>query len=243
MVNTHNDGLYVPIDSNVRNWVTDNVTNVFTSLNEKLDLMANSMRDMMLKLDYLATDVNVLKGGEGSSNSRFSRMSKLEFPKFSGENVKGWMFKVKQFFTIDNVHDEDKVKIVSIHLHDRALIWHLQFVKIHGEDVAWNVYEEAISKRFGHLNEDPMAELKYLRYKSIMKEYQSQFEKVVTQVDITETQSISMFIVGLPANIELSVRVFRPKSLVVAFSLANFQEATLVVVKHMKYSNFTNSKG
>ncbi|GKD58233.1 zf-CCHC domain-containing protein, partial [Tanacetum coccineum] len=78
------------------------------------------------------------------------------------------------------------------------------FVKIHGEDVAWNVYEEAIAKRFGHLNEDPMAELKYLKYKSTMKEYQSQFEKLVTQVDVTETQSISMFIDGLPANIELS---------------------------------------
>ncbi|GKC42730.1 gypsy/ty3 retroelement polyprotein, partial [Tanacetum coccineum] len=228
MVNT---GLDVPIDLDVKNWVTDHVTTVSTSLNEKLDLMANSMREMMLKLDYFATDVNRLKVEEGSSNSRFSHMSKLEFLKFSREDVKGWMFKVKQFFTIDNVHEEDKVKIVSIHLHDRALIWHLQFVKIYGDEVDWNVYEEAIVKRFGPLNKDLMAELKNLRYESTIKEYQSQFENLVTQVDITEAQPISMFIAGLPARIELSVRIFRAKSLVDAFSLANLQEATNAVIK------------
>nr|GEY25311.1 hypothetical protein [Tanacetum cinerariifolium] len=165
--------------------------------------MANSMREIMLKLDYLATDVNRIKGGEGSSNSRFSRMSKLEFPKFSREDVKGWMFKVKQFFTIDNVREEDKLKIVSIHLRDRALILHLQFVKIHGDEVAWSVYEEAIVKIFRPLNEDPMDELK----------------------------NLSMFIAGLPASIELNVIMFRPKSLVDAFSLANLQEATNAVIK------------
>nr|GEW87950.1 hypothetical protein [Tanacetum cinerariifolium] len=78
------------------------------------------------------------------------------------------MFKVKQFFTIDNVHKKDKVKIVSIHLHDRALIWNLQFVKIHEDKVTWNVYEEAIVKRFGPLNKDPMAQLKHLRPKSLV---------------------------------------------------------------------------
>ncbi|GJW82976.1 putative reverse transcriptase domain-containing protein [Tanacetum coccineum] len=75
--------------------------------------MANSIRDMMAKLDYLANDFNRLKGGEGSSNGRFSRMSKLKFLKFSGEDMKGWMFKVKQFFTIDSVHKEDKEAIVK----------------------------------------------------------------------------------------------------------------------------------
>nr|GEV78969.1 putative alpha/beta hydrolase fold protein [Tanacetum cinerariifolium] len=37
------------------------------------------------------------------------------------------------------------------------------FVKAHGDTVMWNVYEESILKRFGAVNEDPMAELKNLR--------------------------------------------------------------------------------
>ena len=40
-----------------------------------------------------------------------------------------------------------------------------------------------------------------------------------------------MFIVGLPITIELNVRMFKPKSLTDAFSIASLQEATLVVVK------------
>ncbi|GJR51161.1 putative mitochondrial protein [Tanacetum coccineum] len=68
--------------------------------------------------------------------------------------------------------------------------------------MAWNVYEEAILKRFGSVNEDPMAELK----------------------------NLDMFIAALPASIELNVGMFRPKSLADAFSLANLQEATLVYV-------------
>ncbi|GJY94615.1 putative mitochondrial protein [Tanacetum coccineum] len=97
------------------------------------------------------------------------------------------MFRVKQFFAIDNVHEEDKVKIMPIHLYDRALAWHLQFIKAHGNIVVWNVYEEGILKRFGSVNEDPMAELKNLKYGNNMKEYQSQFEQLLTQVDITES--------------------------------------------------------
>lgn len=91
--------------------------------------------------------------------------------------------------------------------------------------MGWTEYEESILKRFGPLNEDPMAKLKQLRYESSMSDYQSKFEKLITQVDITESQSVSMFLAGLPATIELNVRMFRPKTLVDAFSLANLQEA------------------
>lgn len=63
---------------------------------------------------------------------------------------------VKQFFNIDNVVEEDKVKIVLIHIYDKALAWHLQFVRSHEDEVTWTVYEEAYLIRFGKTNEDPM---------------------------------------------------------------------------------------
>jgi hypothetical protein len=46
------------------------------------------------------------------------------------------MFRVKKFFTTDTVHEEDKVKIVSIHLYDKALAWHLQFIQ--NNRIMWN---------------------------------------------------------------------------------------------------------
>nr|GEX59192.1 hypothetical protein [Tanacetum cinerariifolium] len=121
----------------------------------------------------------------GEGTSRFSRMSKLEFPNYYRDDMQGWMFRVKQFFSIDNVPKEDKVRMVSIHMYDTALTWHLQFIKSHGETVTW--------------------------YGSSIKDYQSNFERLLNFVDITESQSISMFIAGLLTAIELNVRMFRPR--------------------------------
>ncbi|GJT78788.1 putative mitochondrial protein [Tanacetum coccineum] len=90
---------------------------------------------------------------------------------------------------------------------------------------------QSILKRFGTVNEDSMAELKNLRYGNNMKEYQSHYEQLLTQVDITESQSVSMFIDGLPASMEINVRMFRPKTLADAFSLANFLKASLAVIR------------
>ncbi|GJZ62090.1 gypsy/ty3 retroelement polyprotein [Tanacetum coccineum] len=155
----------------------------------------------------------------------------MEFPKFHGEDVNGWMFRVKQFFAIDAVGEANKIKLVSIHLYDRALTWHMQFIKTHGKAVTWVEYEEAVLKRFGDANEDPMAELKNLRYKTTIKQYQSEFEALLNQVNITKAQAISMYIAGLPATIEMDVRMFKPRSLEDAFSLSSLQETTLALVK------------
>ncbi|GKD51287.1 hypothetical protein Tco_1280263, partial [Tanacetum coccineum] len=183
--------------------VTDHVSQATNELNQKIDAVNTSLNGILSQMHFLVNDVNKLRGGEGTSTSRFSRLGKLEFPKFHGNDVKGWMFRVKQFFAIDNVNEEDKIKMVSIHLYDKALAWNLQFVKAHGGTVMWNVYEESILKRFGAVNEDPMAQLK----------------------------NLSMLIAGLPATMEMNVRMFRPQTLVDAFSLANFQEASLAVIK------------
>ncbi|GKC98317.1 retrovirus-related pol polyprotein from transposon TNT 1-94, partial [Tanacetum coccineum] len=137
---------------------------------------------------YLVTDVTRLKNGEGAS--RFSRLGKLDFPKFYGDDVKGWMYRVKQFFVVD----------------------------------------DAILKRFREINEDLMAELKNLRYKTTMKQYQSDFETLLNQVEITEAQSVSMYIVGLP-TMEMHVRIFKPRTLADAFSLSNFQETVMLLNK------------
>ncbi|GKC59522.1 putative mitochondrial protein, partial [Tanacetum coccineum] len=125
---------------------------------------------------FLVNDVTRLKNGEGSS--RFSRLSKLEFPKFYGEDVKGWMYKVEQFFTVD------------------------EYVRAQWENATWPMYEKAILKRFGE-----------------------------NQVEITEARSVSMYIAGLPPTIEMNVRMFKPGTLVDAFSLSNFQETALALPK------------
>ncbi|GJY36863.1 hypothetical protein Tco_0422241 [Tanacetum coccineum] len=138
MVGTINTSLEVQVDATIRNWVENHVTSIATPLIEKIKSLNTTISNLMVANQY---------NNRGEGSSRFSRMSKLDFPKFSDDDVKGWMFRIKQFFTLDGVHNANRVKIVSIHLFDQALTWHLQFIKTHGEIVAWDVYEAAILKR------------------------------------------------------------------------------------------------
>ena len=39
---------------------------------------------------------------EQNGQNPISRMTQVEFPKFSGDDVRGWMFRCEQFFAIDN---------------------------------------------------------------------------------------------------------------------------------------------
>ncbi|XP_071700601.1 uncharacterized protein [Rutidosis leptorrhynchoides] len=142
----------------------------------------------------------------------------------------------KQFFSVDKIEKEDKVRIASIHMLGKALIWHQNYVKIHGEDVEWNLYEEAILKRFGTSIEDPLADLKNLRQTGSIQVYYDEFEKLLIKVDISLEQAISLFLAGLQKEIELQVRMFRPKSLEDAFGLAKLQEDTIATTKR-RYSS------
>nr|GEW21861.1 retrovirus-related Pol polyprotein from transposon 297 family [Tanacetum cinerariifolium] len=74
----------------------------------------------------------------------------------------GGCLRHSRFFSIDNMQEEDNVKIVSIHVYDRALAWNLHFMRNNGDNVSWAVYEEAILKIFGGLDDDLMAKLKNL---------------------------------------------------------------------------------
>ncbi|GKA71280.1 heat shock 70 kDa protein 16 [Tanacetum coccineum] len=53
----------------------------------------------------------------------------------------GWLYRVNQFFLLDSIPDNQKVRLVSMHMFDKALNWHKQFVKKYGENVKWTVYE------------------------------------------------------------------------------------------------------
>nr|GEZ53679.1 hypothetical protein [Tanacetum cinerariifolium] len=130
-----------------------------------------------------------LGNGEGTSNrgGGYGRLTKLDILKLNGEDVIGWLFRVKQFFLIDNVHEDQKTRLVSMHLYDKALEWHTQFLKIHGENVLWPDYEKEILARFSSVFEDPMVELKNLKQDGKVKVYQEKLEVLLNRLDLTES--------------------------------------------------------
>lgn len=71
-------------------------------------------------------------GGVHAAGNKFngsSRYSRVEFSKFSGEDLKGWVYRCEQFFDYDNTYEEQKVRVVSINLEGRALHWHQSMMK------------------------------------------------------------------------------------------------------------------
>ena len=218
-----------------------------TSFTSVLDEISQRLADMQVQQNLFQQELARLRSGEGTSNGfgfsngvgrtstqsmmQYGRMSKIDFPKFNGEDVKGWVFRCRQFFRIDNVPEEMKIQMAAMHVYDRALTWHEQFIKRYGEESSWELYEEEVLKRFGMAFDDPLVELKNLKQTGSVQSYQDLFEGLLNKVELTEKQAISMFLGGLKDEVFMPIRMFSLTSLADVFSMARLQESTNVVMK------------
>nr|GFA22068.1 hypothetical protein [Tanacetum cinerariifolium] len=79
-----------------------------------------------------------------------------------------------------------------MHMYDKALAQHQQLSRIHEENVAWEVYVEALLKRFYSTYEDPMSDLKNIRPKGgTIQIYIDAFDMLTTKVEVPETQTLA----------------------------------------------------
>ncbi|KAF3618461.1 hypothetical protein FXO38_33407 [Capsicum annuum] len=65
----------------------------------------------------------------GISHNPGTRYSRVEFPRFGGEDLRGWVYHCEQFFEYDGTIEDMMVKIASINLKGRALQWHQTMLK------------------------------------------------------------------------------------------------------------------
>ncbi|GJT56985.1 hypothetical protein Tco_0992039 [Tanacetum coccineum] len=77
--------------------------------------------------------------------------------------------------------EAEKVQIVSILLHDKSLLWHTQFIKSQGGYASWETYKQAVLARFGTVYDDPISELKNLKYETITRVYQDAFDDLLSR--------------------------------------------------------------
>ena len=128
---------------------------------------------------------------------------------------------MEQFFLLDKTLEQSKISVVSLHLEGSALHWHKNYLKLKGRVPLWTEYVLAMKVRFGALAyEDPMAEIKKLRQMGSVHDYLQSFDALLDRVQLGEDQAVSCFIAGLRHEIEIMVRMFNPKSLQKAYSLA-----------------------
>ncbi|GKB71300.1 hypothetical protein Tco_0932712, partial [Tanacetum coccineum] len=159
MVGTRNTGIEPVVEAHVQNWVTNQIDDHLARFRKEITVTIQNA--IATTLSGLSMDT-LRRNGEGTSRGtqpQFTRMTKIEFPKFGGEDVRGWLYKCEQFFEIDQVSDPHKVQLASIHLYDTASLWHRQFVKLMGENASWNSFKEAILLRFGSAYDAYMKEM------------------------------------------------------------------------------------
>ncbi|XP_027157841.1 uncharacterized protein LOC113759461 [Coffea eugenioides] len=159
------------------------------------------------------SDNEVSQGRNYQAPTRFSR---LEFPRFHGEDFQEWLFKIEKFFEVDETPNHVKMKMVAMNLEGKAVQRHQVFLRsrITRNLPAWEEYIKEMASRFGVcLYNDPMGELKALKQEGSVLEYQEQFEELLNRVDLPEDYATSCFLSGLKAEIQLAVRMFMPKIL------------------------------
>ncbi|XP_076908279.1 uncharacterized protein LOC143565074 [Bidens hawaiensis] len=176
--------------------------------------MENQMNEILKSIQALGNNQNNnnhhnADGGISSTSSpqyfpyhnSNNRLTKIEFPRFCGENLEGWLCRVEHFFEIDATTGNLKVRYAIVHLDDTALLWHQSFVKSRGgsvEGMPWSEYKEAIVARF-------------------------EFDLALTRVNICDEYAVSLFLRAIKSEIGNPVKLLRPRNLPEAYMLARVQ--------------------
>ncbi|KAL0388242.1 UNVERIFIED_CONTAM: hypothetical protein Sradi_2706000 [Sesamum radiatum] len=114
--------------------------------------LSNRVYELRLKIEQLS-----------NSSANTAMLPRIEFPRFSGEDFSGWIYKCDQFFQVyKNTPDELKVRLASIHMEGDALRWHKKYMKTQNPAPVWDEYVREMRTTFGIQGESarPLDEMK-----------------------------------------------------------------------------------
>ncbi|KAK2992559.1 LOW QUALITY PROTEIN: hypothetical protein RJ640_010441 [Escallonia rubra] len=154
----------------------DKIQKMISGINTRLESVTNekehgeSSRNRRQR-----SDANT--GGGGSSGTYLPKMVKLDFSKFHGdEDSTSW---ADQFFDFRQTPDEEKVPLASFNLEGHAQVWY-QLIKEDQGTISWPTFKEKFHVRYGPTKfQDFFGDLTKLQQSSTVKEYQTQFERLL----------------------------------------------------------------
>ncbi|KAG7563679.1 Retrotransposon gag domain [Arabidopsis suecica] len=168
-----------------------------------------------------------LRSSMHSNYSSVTRLAKLGFPRFNGDKIKEWLFKVEQFFEIDQIPDELKIGFASIHFDDLAITWHQSIAQsglwkhiMHD----WETYKLLLLGKYSKHVDDSIAQLKQLQETEGIEEYHARFGLINTIVDIDEDYLVSVYLAGLRTDTRENVQVFQPQTVNQCFLVGRLYE-------------------
>lgn len=92
----------------------------FKEQQEKQDQINANLSELITGLSRQVLQIATTTESGGSNfnngNFNFSRLSKVDFPRFDGEDVQGWVYRCEQFFEVEGTPGNLKVRVASIQL-------------------------------------------------------------------------------------------------------------------------------
>ena len=155
--------------------------------------------------------------------SRFNRTFRLECSRFDGGDFLGWLMKLEQFFEGEKIEEKAKIRVAMMQLEGKVLQWHQYYAKANGglATPEWPTYIDEMRKRFGDTEfSDPMSDIVVLKQQGSVEEYYEAFLTLLNSLQLPPAYALSIFISNLRPEISNIVRLFFPKSLSHAFTLA-----------------------
>ncbi|VFQ68798.1 unnamed protein product [Cuscuta campestris] len=160
---------------------------------------------------------------EYESSRRASRLphAKLEFPKFTGGDPRGWILKAEKYFRYYDVPEDDKVDVASMYLEGDALGL---FSWMSTERTLF--YWEDLVKAFQEHNgppeyQNPNEYLCSIKQSGTVTEYRLEFARRASRVERwPEHCLLGVFINGLKEELRPDVRLHKPQTVYRAASLA-----------------------
>ncbi|VFQ64861.1 unnamed protein product [Cuscuta campestris] len=163
---------------------------------------------------------------ESHSRRHFQPLyAKIEFPKFSGGDPRGWILKAEKYFRYYETPDEEKVDIASMYLEGDALdmfSWALSVLY-------WEELVKILQEQYGPPEyQNPDEYLAAVQQVETVQEYRVEWARRVARVkNWPDHCLLGIFLNGLKEELRSEVRIHKPQSVYRATSLALEMEKKL----------------
>ncbi|RVW50431.1 putative mediator of RNA polymerase II transcription subunit 36b [Vitis vinifera] len=158
--------------------------------------------------------------------------TKIEFPRFAGDDPTEWFNRVAQFFEFQRTPEDQKVSLAAFHMEGEANQWWQWLNRTYKEEnrtVTWTMFADELWARFGPTDGEDFDEaLSHIKQSGSLRDYQREFEKLGNRVHgWTQKALVGTFMGGLKPEIADGIRMFKPKTLKEAISLARTRDEQL----------------
>jgi hypothetical protein len=151
----------------------------------------------------------------------------MDFPKYKAvDDPTSWICRVEQFFEFQQTEEEDKLPMAAYHLEEEAQMRY-QLFRDSEEIVTWESLKVALHIRYSPtVFEDHFGDLTKLQQVGTVRDYQLQFEQLLSRVGkLSIPHQLGCFVSGLKGDLRTEVQALKPSTLSEAIGLARLYEA------------------